>query len=163
VHSNVEVKLATGAVLCLCFCCGCTPLASVKHTSVRFAVTGTPVLAPAEKQLAEASQIERRQPLLALVGDLTAAKIATDALDRGRDDTNARNLYNFAVARSIENLQRAQLEPWRHPITVSGPDGQYVLTTPRPIDSQHDPSKYDLFPTDALKLGGKFFKTRSRL
>ena len=162
-HSNVEVKLATGAVLCLCFCCGCTPLASVKHTSVRYAATGTPVLAPAEKQLAEASQIERRQPLQALAGDLAAAKIATDALDRGRDDTNARNLYNFAVARSVENLQRAQLEPWRHPITVSGPDGQYVLTTPRPIDSQHDPSKYDLFPTDALKLGGKFFKTRSSL
>jgi pimeloyl-ACP methyl ester carboxylesterase len=162
-HSNTEVKLATGVALCLCFCCGCTPLASVKHTSVRYAATGTRGLAPAEKELAEASQIERRQPLLALAGDLTAVKIATDGLDRQRDDANAQKLYNFAVARSVENLQRAQLEPWRHPINVSGPDGQYVLTTSRPIDAQHDPSKYNLFPTDALKLGGKFFKARSSL
>jgi pimeloyl-ACP methyl ester carboxylesterase len=129
---------------------------------VRYAATGTDgrELARAEKELAEAGQIERRQPLLALAGDLTAAKIAADALDRS---TNAQELYNFAVARSIENLQRAQLEPWRRPINVSGPGEQYVLTTPRPIDAQHDPSKYDLFPTDALRLGGKFFKTRSSL
>ena len=116
---------------------------------MRYAATGThaPELASAEKELAEAGQIERRQPLLALAGDLTAAKLAADALDRG---TKAQKLYNFAVARSIENLQRAQLEPWRRPINVSGPGEQYVLTTPRPIDAQHDPSKYDLFPTDSL-------------
>jgi hypothetical protein len=130
---------------------------------VRYAATGTQELASAEKDLADAGQIERRQPLLALAGDLTAAKIAADALDRERDNTNAQKLYNFAVARSVENLQRAQLEPWRRPINVSGPDEQYVLTTPRPVDAQHDPSKYDLFPTDALRLGGKFFKMRSSL
>jgi pimeloyl-ACP methyl ester carboxylesterase len=157
------VKLASGAALCVCFCCGCAPLASVKQTSVRYAATGTQELASAEKDLAEARQIARRQPLLALADDLSAAKIATDALDRERDNTNARNLYNFAVARSVENMQRAQLEPWRRPINVSGPGAQYVLTTPRPIDAQHDPSKYDLFPTDALRLGGKFFKTRSSI
>jgi len=161
VHSNAEVKLARAAILCVCFYCGCTPLASVKHTPVRYAVTGRQELAPAEKELAEASQIERRQPLLALAHDLSAAKIATDALAREREDISARNLYNFAVARSVENLQRAQLEPWRHSVKVSGSGEQYVVTTPQPIDAQHDPSKYDLFPTDALRLGGKFFKTRS--
>lgn len=159
------MKLAGGAVLCVCFCCGCTPLASVKQRSVRYATTGTgaPELAIAEKELTEAGKIERRQPLLALAGDLTAAKIAAGALDRKRDNTNAEKLYNFAVARSVENMQRAQLEPWRHPVNVSGTDGKYVLATPRPIDAQHDPSKYNLFPTDALRLGGKFFKTRSSL
>jgi len=160
---DIEVKLARGAALCVCFCCGCTPLASVKQTSVRYAATGTggAELAIAEKELTEAGKIERRQPLLGLAGDLTAAKIATDVLDRKRDDTNAERLYNFAVARSVENMQRAQLEPWRHPVNVSGTDGKFVLTTPRPIDAQHDPSKYNLFPTDALRLGGKFFRTRS--
>jgi pimeloyl-ACP methyl ester carboxylesterase len=159
------VKLARGAALCVCFCCGCTPLASVKQTSVRYVTTGTggAELAIAEKELTEAGKIERRQPLLALADDLTAAKVAVDALDRKRDNTNAEKLYNFAVARSVENIQRAQLEPWRRPINVSGPGEQYVLTTPRPIDAQHDPSKYDLFPTDALRLGGKFFKIRSSL
>jgi hypothetical protein len=100
---------------------------------VRYAATGTQELAIAEKELAEAGQIERRQPLLALAGDLTAAKIAADALDRS---TKAQKLYNFAVARSVENMQRAQLEPWRRSINVSGPGEQYVLTIPRPIDAQ---------------------------
>jgi pimeloyl-ACP methyl ester carboxylesterase len=165
VHSDVEVKLARGATLCVCFCCGCTPLASVKQTSAHYAATraGAPELANAEKELAEANKIERRQPLLALDNDLTAARIAANTLDRQRDSTEALKLYNFAVARSVENLQRAQLEPWRRPVNVSGSGSQYVLTTPRPIDSQHDPSKYDLLPTDALRLGGKFFKTRSSL
>jgi pimeloyl-ACP methyl ester carboxylesterase len=156
------VKLTT-AVLLVCLSCGCTPLASVKQTSVRYAATGTQELAIAEKKLTEAGQIERRQPLLALADDLAAAKVAADALDRARDNTNAEKLYNFAVARSVENVQRAQLQPWRRSINVSGPDEQYVLTTPQPIDAQHDPSKYDLFSTDALRLGGKFFKTPSKL
>jgi pimeloyl-ACP methyl ester carboxylesterase len=156
------VKLTT-AVLLVCLSCGCTPLASVKQTSVRYSATGTQELAIAEKKLTEAGQIERRQPLLALADDLAAAKVAADALDRARDNTNAEKLYNFAVARSVENVQRAQLQPWRRSINVSGPDEQYVLTTPQPIDAQHDPSKYDLFSTDALRLGGKFFKTPSKL
>src|SRR5207302_2027358 len=92
---------------------------------------------------------------------IAAAKIAMDALGREHDNTDAEKLYNFAVARSVENIQRARLEPWRRPINVSGSSEQYLLTTPQPIDAQHDPSKYDLFPTDALRLGGKYFKTRS--
>ena len=132
---------------------------------MRYAATGTggQELAIAEKELAEAGKIEHRQPLLALAGDLTAAKIAVGAFDRKRNDTNAEKLYNFAVARSVENMQRAQVEPWRSPVNVSGTDGKFVLITPRPIDAQHDPSNYDLFSTDALRLGGKFFKTRSSL
>lgn len=157
------MKLARGAALCVCFCCGCTPLASVKQTSVRYAATGTQELASAEKELADARKIDKQQPLLALANDLSAARIAADVLDRERDNVRAQKLYNFAVARSVENMQRAQLEPWRRPINVSGPGEQYVLTAPRPIDAQHDPSKYDLFPTDALRLGGKFFQTRSSI
>ena len=156
------MKLTRGAALFVCFYCGCTPLASVKPTSVRYAPTGTQALARAEKDLAEASKIDKQQPLLALANDLSAARIAADVLDRERDNTKAQNLYNFAVARSVENVQRAQLEPWRHPINVSGQGEQYVLTTPRPIDAQHDPSNYNLFPADALRLGGKFFKAPSR-
>lgn len=134
----------------------CTRLAVVKQTSVRYAATGAPELASAERELAEARKIDKQQPLLALADDLTAAKIATDLLDHQRDNINARNLYNFAVARSVENIQRAQVAPWRAPINVSN---RFTLATPRPIGAQHDPSKYDLFATDSLKLGGKFFKS----
>jgi pimeloyl-ACP methyl ester carboxylesterase len=154
------VKLARGVALCVCLFCGCTPLASVKHASVHYGVTGAPELTSAEKDLADAGRIEHRQPQIALGNDIAAAKIAANALDREHDNTAAEKLYNFAVARSIENMQRARLEPWRRSINVSGSSEQYLLTSPQPIDPQHDPSKYDLFPTDALRLGGQFFKTR---
>jgi pimeloyl-ACP methyl ester carboxylesterase len=156
------VKLAAAALL-VCLPCGCTPLASVKQTSVRYAATGTQELASAEKDLAEARKIDKQQPQIALANDLGAAEIAANTLGKRPGDTDAQRLYNFAVARSVENVQRAHLEPWRRPVDVSGSGEHYVLTTTRPIDVQHDPSNYNLFPTDALRLGGKFFKTPSRL
>ena len=39
--------------------------------------------------------------------------------------------------------------------------GRYTLVSPKPVDADHDPSRYDLFPTDTLKIGGTFFKTYS--
>jgi hypothetical protein len=44
------------------------------------------------------------------------------------------------------------------PVDVAG---EFVLSSPPPSDSQHDPLKYDLFAADSLRLGGKFFKTHS--
>src|SRR4029077_91546 len=52
-------------------------------------------------------------------------------------------------------------EPWRHPVTVVTDEGRYTLVSPKPVDADHDPSRYDLFPTDTLKIGGKFFETYS--
>ncbi len=154
------MKLARGPILFVCFCCGCAPLASVKQVPARYAATGAQELAVAEKELTEASQTERRQPMLALADDLSGAKVAVDALDRARDNANAEKLYNFAVARTVEIIQRTQLAPWRRPTNVSD---QFVLTSLRPPDPQHDPSNYNLFSTDALRLGGKFFEARSSI
>src|SRR5439155_21948408 len=39
--------------------------------------------------------------------------------------------------------------------------GRYTMVSPKPDDAEHDPSRYDLFPTDTLKIGGKFFKAYS--
>src|ERR1700731_1873972 len=141
---------------------GCTPLASVKRTQTRFASTGGE-LAGADKYLTRASKLGERQPLVALCDDLRAARIATNALDRDRNDSEALSLYNFAIARSVENVQRAQVEPWRHSIKVQDGDDEFVLTTPSPVDSEHDPSNYQLVPSDSLRVGGKFFRKPSRI
>jgi len=37
-------------------------------------------------------------------------------------------------------------------------EGRYTLVSPKPVDADHDPSRYDLFPTDTLKIGGEFFQ-----
>jgi pimeloyl-ACP methyl ester carboxylesterase len=140
--------------------CGCAHLATVKTTAPRI-----PTIAGREDELTLARQhlaaAERAQPLVALGDDLSAAKISVNVLEQRPNDSAAQSIYNFAVARVVQDVDRTDLEPWRRPITVSTDQGGYSLVSPKPVDAEHDPSRYDLFPTDTLKIGGKFFKTYS--
>jgi pimeloyl-ACP methyl ester carboxylesterase len=115
-------------------------------------------LEPARKYLTAA---EHGQPLAALGQDLVAAKIAYGVLEQRPEDDSARSIYNFTVARVVQDVDRTDLEPWRQHVTVVTDEGRYTLVSPKPVDAEHDPSRYDLFPTDTLKIGGKFFRTYS--
>jgi pimeloyl-ACP methyl ester carboxylesterase len=141
--------------------CGCAShLATVKTIPARVPAglrAGEP-LDSATKYLAAA---EHEQPFAALGHDLLAAKISYGVLEHQPKNESARSIYNFAVARVVQDVDRSDLEPWRHSITVSTDQGGYTLVSPKPVDAEHDPSRYDLFPTDTLKIGGKFFKTYS--
>jgi len=78
----------------------------------------------------------------------------------GRERTAS---YNFSVGRAVENIKRANLQPWRQSSRIPFNQGSFLLSTARPVDAEHDPSRYDLFPTDTLKISGRFFKTSSRV
>src|SRR5258707_71400 len=140
--------------------CGCAHLATVKETRPR-----VPTATAGEEQLRTAtehlSRAEREQPFLSLGHDLTAAKLSLSVLEQRPNDSSAQSIYNFSVARAVENVERANLRPWRQATNVPFNQGSFLLTTPKPVDPEHDPSRYDLFPTDTLKIGGTFFKTRS--
>src|SRR6476469_2657188 len=140
--------------------CGCAHLATVKTTEPR-----VPTIAASEDELALAKRYlaaaAREEPLRSLGEDLSAAKLSLQVLERRPNDSLAESIYNFSVARAVENVERAKIKPWRNKINIVNDGTNYTLTTPKPIDSQHDPSRYDLFPTDSLKISGQFFKTRS--
>jgi pimeloyl-ACP methyl ester carboxylesterase len=138
--------------------CGCAHLATVKSTRAPLPVATGNDQRRAKEYLVAA---EREQPLLALGKDLSAVKLSLNILERRPDDSSALNIYNFSVARAVENVERANLQPWRQPSTVTTNQGSFLLSTPKAIDAEHDPSRYNLFPTDSLKISGKFFKTRS--
>src|SRR5438445_2182733 len=141
-------------------CCGCAHVAVVKTKPAqvpRMLVTAGP-LESAKRYLAAA---EHEQPVPALNHDLLAAKISYGVLERQLKDESARSIYNFAVARVVQDVDRADLEPWRHSITVMTDQGRYTMVSPKPVDAEHDPSRYDLVPTDTFKIGGKFFHTYS--
>ena len=149
-----------GLALFFFHCCGCAHLAVVKTKPAqlpRTLVTEGP-LESANRYLVSA---EHEQPLPALGHDLLAAKISYGALERQPKDESARRIYNFAVARVVQDVDRTDLEPWRHPVAVVTDEGRYTLVSPKPVDAEHDPSRYNLFPTDTLKIGGKFFQTYS--
>src|SRR5437870_5388634 len=155
-----QVFVRVGFALLLLQCCGCAHVAVVKTKPAqvpRMLVTAGP-LESAKRYLAAA---EHEQPVPALNHDLLAAKISYGVLERQLKDESARSIYNFAVARVVQDVDRADLEPWRHSITVMTDQGRYTLVSPKPVDAEHDPSRYDLVPTDTLKIGGKFFQTYS--
>jgi len=106
---------------------------------------------------------EREPPLAALGNDLLSAKLSLNTLEQRPSDSSALNIYNFSVARVIENIERANLQPWRQSSRIPFNQGSFLLSVARPVDAEHDPSRYDLFPTDALKISGRFFKTSSRV
>ncbi len=142
--------------------CGCAHLATVKTMQ-----PPVPTIAASEDKLTVAKQYlsaaERAQPIVALGDDLSAAKLSLQVLDQRPSDSWAQSIYNFSVARAVENVERAKIQPWQHKIDIVGDRSDYTLTTPKPIDPEHDPSRYDLFPTDTLKISGRFFKTSSRV
>ena len=150
--------LFAGAVVFAC--CSCAHLATVKTTQPR-----VPTIGEGEAKLTLAKQhlaaAEQAQPAVALGDDLLAAKLSLQVLHRRPNNSSAQSIYNFSVARVVQDVDRTDLEPWRHPIAVSTNEGGYTLVSPKPVDAEHDPSRYDLFPTDTLKIGGKFFKTYS--
>jgi pimeloyl-ACP methyl ester carboxylesterase len=140
--------------------CGCAHLATVKTTQPRI-----PTITAGEDELTLAKQhlaaAERAQPLVALGDDLSAAQLSLNILEQQPSNSSAQSIYNFSVARAVENVARANLQPWRQATNVPFNQGSFLLTTPKPVDPGHDPARYDLFPTDSLKISGQFFKTRS--
>jgi pimeloyl-ACP methyl ester carboxylesterase len=156
-----QVFIRCGFALLLFEWCGCAAhLATVKTQPARLP-TGLRVEAPVEHATKHLMAAEREQPLAALGHDLLAAKISYEVLERNQKNESARSIYNFAVARVVQDVDRTNLEPWRHPVPVATAEGRYTLVSPKPVDADHDPSRYDLFPTDTLKIGGKFFETYS--
>jgi pimeloyl-ACP methyl ester carboxylesterase len=141
--------------------CGCASHLATVKTIPAHLPTGLPAREPLDCATRYLAAAEHEQALPALGHDLLAVKISEGVLGRQPKNESARSIYNFAVARVVQDVDRTGVEPWRHPIAVSTDQGGYTLVSPKPVDVEHDPSRYDLFPTDTLKIGGKFFKTYS--
>src|ERR1700754_1540499 len=109
----------------------CAQIATVKPTIPRYAATGTqdPSLTAAENHLRDAAKLKSTNPLQALGNYLASAHAASNRLRQHPDDRPARDLYNFAVARSIAVIEEAQLNPWDRALSVPSPEGEYSLTS----------------------------------
>src|SRR5438445_6627644 len=153
-----QVVARCGFALLLFQYYGCAHLAVVKTKPAQLPRT---VVAegPLESAKGYLAAAKHEQPLAALGHDLLAARIPYGVLERHPKNESARSIYNFAVARVVQDVDRADIEPWRHPVTVVTDEGRYTLVSPKPVDADHDPSRYDLFPSETLKIGGKFFET----
>ena len=155
----IRISRPIAAVLILS---GCAQIATVKQTTPRFAVVGTQggELNAADRYLEGAEKLERSDPLRALGGYLASAHSAYNELDRHPSNKGARDLYNFAVARCIEIIERIPLDPWTKPLPVPSPDGEYLLTTARHPGADRNPANYTIIPADSIVIGGTYFEKR---
>jgi hypothetical protein len=116
----------------------CAHLAMVETTQPR-----VPTIARSDAQMKIAQQrllvAEKEQPLVALGDDLFAVRLSLNLLEQRPNDAAAENIYNFSVARAVENVERAKIQPWQRKIDIVNDGSNYTLTTPKPIDSEHDP------------------------
>ena len=96
----------------------------------------------------------------ALGGYLASARSAYEELVRHPTDRAARDLYNFAVARCIEVIEHAALDPWSMPLPVPSPDGAYLLTAARHRGADRNPADYNIIPADSIVIGGTYFRDR---
>src|SRR5713101_6808761 len=112
-QNRCQVVARCGFALLLFQCCGCAQLAVVKTKPAQLprTVVAEGPLESAKRYLAAA---EHEQPVPALRHDLLAAKISYGVLERQPNDELARDIYDFAVARTVQNIHRANLQPWRH-------------------------------------------------
>src|ERR1700732_957887 len=90
------------------------------------------------------ARAKHEQPSLLLGDDLSAAKLSLDVLERQPGDLSAQRIYNFSVARVVEDVERANLQPWREPSNIAGGRERFRLAAPRPVDVDDDPSRDDL-------------------
>jgi pimeloyl-ACP methyl ester carboxylesterase len=141
---------------------GCASIATVKPTTPRFHAVGNqdPALATSEKQLQEAARLQSSHPLPAVGAYLGVAQAAADQLKRNPSDKQARDLYNFAVARTVEVIEAGRLDPWDGPLKVPSPTGEYTLTNVRPSAPEYNPKNYELIPGDTITLGGTYLDRR---
>ncbi len=141
---------------------GCAQIATVKPTTPQLTAVGNqdPALVSTTNQLRDAEQLKSSNPLQALGNCLSAAHAAADQLRKNPADKQARDLYNFAVARSIEAIGAGRLNPWDSALKVPSPTGEYILTNVRPAGPEYNPGNYELIPCDTIIIGGTYLDKR---
>ncbi|MBC8011044.1 MAG: alpha/beta hydrolase, partial [Burkholderiales bacterium] len=143
---------------------GCAQYASVSEKKPRFqpvrATAGA--LASVERGITNAMRREKSDPLAALGELLVAADTAARQLALNPDDTDARDAYNFAVARVFSVIRERKIDPWTEPLRVPTPDGGEFALTHRPDSRKNwNPALYDFTPTDQFDIEGTYVKHRT--
>lgn len=139
---------------------GCARYAAVSERVAVFHPHTPKFLEAAERFAAAARERRKNRPLEALGKYLAEAESASKKLAADPNDAAARDTYNFAVARVIDTVGRAKLDPWSKPLALHEAGGGYVLTSkpdPRP---GWNPALYDFTPADQFDVKGTYVADR---
>ncbi|CAN5797484.1 hypothetical protein BH11VER1_BH11VER1_34020 [soil metagenome] len=128
-----------------------------------------PVLVSADENLrramtaiAEGKQAEKREPLAAIADYLSAVESASLRLSKQPQDSEAQQVYNFALARVLSVIHDHKIPPWTQPLEVKSTRGTYRMLPMHDALHRWDPANYDLIPVDSFQVGGTGFKKAIR-
>ncbi len=142
---------------------GCTSYSEVSEVAPKYQPNGpgSGTIATVRREMAAAMKSSRSQPMAALGGFITAAEAASQQLQRSPADLDARQEYNFAVARILSTVKEANLDPWTQPLTVPTSGGGYVLTRQPNPNPLWFPGLYDFTPADQFDVRGSYVSERT--
>jgi pimeloyl-ACP methyl ester carboxylesterase/predicted GNAT family acetyltransferase len=136
---------------------GCAQIAVVSEKRPAALPPGSSADQVATQTIDRALVEEKKQPMVALGGFITAARESLRELDRNPANTEAWRAYNFAVARIFSVVRDAKLDPWTRPMPV-GANGEFTLTWKRDPRPEWNLALYDLIPADELDFKGTYVK-----
>jgi pimeloyl-ACP methyl ester carboxylesterase len=146
---------------------GCAPFASVSVV-----VPSTPValipgqstakLKQARSEIKLSEELAKTNPKAAMAQSEAAAMLSLDAQknlsDLGADEVIA--LYNYSVARLVEQMIDSGEKTWETEIKSAGPNGPLGLSLKVDKDGAYLPGFDRLLATDRMKIGGTYLTSR---
>lgn len=108
-----------------------------------------------------AERAEKRRPLEALGEYLSAAESAAERLRQNPRDKAALEVYNYAIARSFNVIEKGKLDPWTKPLHVPSRSGEYVLRNKPDRRRAWGPQYYNFTPADQFDLSGSYVTERT--
>ena len=112
-------------------------------------------------ELHQSARLVNGHPMESLGYSLDVARQLEGKLAAGDRSTETRTSYNYAVARVVEGVDKANADPWSSPLQVASSTGNYTLRAKlaHPEPRLH-PSLYRMIPTDTVEVGGAYFKEK---
>ena len=104
----------------------------------------------------------RRDPQAAIYRDLEIASRAWSDLSRDPNDSSARLLYNYAVARLVSLLQATGEMQRAGAVTIGTGAQSFKLTFTSDLKSFADPRNFRFVPADELAISGTYYQQRVR-
>ena len=148
---------------------GCAPIASVDTVApaapVAFVVNqSNEELAQARADMKSADLLAPTDPVAAMAKSETSAMLSLSALRNlsGRRADEALALYNYSVARLVEETLASKQTPWDHEIQLAGPNGPLYLSL-KPDSKAYIPGFDRLLATDRMDIGGTYLTERVRI
>jgi len=145
---------------------GCAPFASVGVVvPAPIALTAdqsTEELKQARSEMKVSEELAKTNPKGAMAQSEAAAMLSLEAQKRlsGPRADEATALYNYAVARLVEQVIASGEKPWEKEIRLAGPNGPLGLSLKPDQAGAYIPGYDRLLATDRMKIGGTYLTNR---